>query len=417
MSEPVGVTPQQLSDAEQQLRSQIDPAAELETKANAEGLDMMAWGVPGLFFSPGYYQMTADIKELFRMMVEGLEGHATRLKDCREAWDTADMDTATEFSQFAPEGLGSSIDWGGATFTGSGGNYTTAGPVAVIDGGSWMKASPTKAITNYAEYGDKIEAVKRADDGGEMLYAVMDISAATMGWAGDAMEIATNPLSFLISAGLDFLISLIQPVDDLLGMVIGNAERMGEEIKRWNGIKGGLPPIGEAVATIPEGGLSQWSGQDGNAARTKIKEFAEAVLDLGDKIQVLEGLMQLCELIATLIRKTLLGILADWITNQIIAWAIAGAASAFTFGGAAAAQLANSIRSAIQTVIKALDRYNKAAQAFIDGSKILSRVQQVVEVAAHPLTEAGMKFVGTVGTLAGAGGPPTSDSIADGFNG
>jgi hypothetical protein len=415
MSEPVGVTPQQLAEAETQLRNQIDPASELETKANDEGLDMMAWGVPGLFFSPGYYQISAEIKELFRMMTEGLEGHATRLKECREAWDTADMDTAKEFSQFAPEGLGSSIDWGGSTFTDNG-SYVSAGPVSLIDGASWKKASPTKAITNYAEYGEKIEAVKRADDGGEMLYAVMDISAATMGWAGDAMDIATNPLSFLISAGLDFLISLIQPVDDLVGMVTGNGERMGAEIQRWNGIKGGLPPIGEAIAAIPEGGISGWSGKDGNAARTKIKEFAEAVLDLGDKIQVLEGLMQLCELIATLIRKTLLGILSDWISEQIIAWAIAGAASTFTFGGAAAAQLANSIRSALQTVIKALDRYNKAAQAFIDGTKILSRVQKVVQVAAHPMMEAGMKYVGTVGTLAGAGGPSDS-SIADGFNG
>ncbi len=389
-------------------------AAELQSQANDEGLDMMAWGVPGMFISPGYYEEVAELRELFRMMNEGLEGHAERLKECRESWDTTDLENAREFSQLDPEGLGDSIDWGGDTFTEEG-NDVTWGPASVVDGDSWTQA-PTKAVTGgHTVYG-KVLAVGRADDAGEMLNAVSDLAASTAAWGNDMVSLATNPLSFLVSAGLDFLISLIQPVDDALGMVTGNGERMTAEINRWEGIKDGLPPIGEAIAKIPEGMISEWSGEDGDLAREKIKEFAESVFELGDMVQVLQGLMQLCELIATLIRKTLLNLISKWVTKQITQWAAATAASTFTFGGAAAAQMANSIRSALQTTVNAMQKYKQAADTFMQAHSILSKVARVLSVAAKPLSEAGFKTVGMVGTLAGSGGPNTND-IADGFNG
>ncbi|THV30109.1 hypothetical protein [Glycomyces paridis] len=415
MSEPVGITPQQLSDAEGILRGQMPAAAELQGQANDEGLDMMAWGVPGLFISPGYYQMVGDLRELFRMMNEGLEGHANRLKECREEWDTADMEMAKEFSQFDPAGLGDSIQGGGSTWTNDGDRYHGPGSVGLVDSDAW-KASGVKAVMGGKDVYEKILAVGKADDAGEGLNAVMDLTATAMGWGWDMIDAALNPLSFLISSGLDFLISLIQPLDDLMGMVTGNGERMAAEIERWGGIKDGLPPIGDAVKAIPEGGLSEWSGTDGDLAREKIKDFAESVYKLGDQIQVLQGLMQLCELIATCIRKTILSLISDWITNRIIDWAVATPLAVPTAGASTAAAMVRSVISSIRTVVTALNRYSKVANTFVEANRILMRVKQVFEIAAKPLAEAGFKSVGMIGTLAGSGGPSTSD-IADGFNG
>jgi hypothetical protein len=415
MGEPVGITPQQLSDAEGVLRGQIPAAQELEGKANDEGLDMMAWGVPGLFISPGYYQLVADLKELFRMMGEGLEGHADRLKECRESWETADMEMGKEFAKFEPEGLGDSLDWGGSTWTNDGDRYHGPGSVGLADTGAWKQA-PTKAITGGYEAYEKILKVGKADDAGEAVNAVMELSATVASWGWDMLDAALNPISFLISSGLDFLISLIQPLDDLLGMVTGNGERMADEIDRWGGIKEGLPPIGDAVKQIPEGGLSEWSGKDGDAAREKIKEFAEAVYQLGDQIQVLQGLMRLCELIATCIRKTILALIADWITNRIIEWATATALAVPTAGASTAAAMINSIRSSIATCITAMNRYSRVANTFVEANRILLKVKQVFEVAGKPLSEAGFKSVGMIAGLTSTGGPSTS-SIADGFDG
>lgn len=415
MGEPVGITPQQLTDAEGVLRGQIPAAQELVGKANDEGLDMMAWGVPGLFLSPGYYQMVADLKELFNMMGEGLEGHADRLKACRESWETADMEMGKEFSKFEPEGLGDSIDWGGSTFTDDGDRYHGPGPVGAIDGGAWKQA-PTKAITGGYEVYEKIVKVGKADDAGEAVNAVMELGAQVASWGWDMLDAAINPLSFLISAGLDFLISLIQPLDDLLGMVTGNGERMADEIDRWGEIKAALPPIADAIKPVPEGGLSEWSGKDGDAAREKIKDFAEAVYQLGDQIQVLQGLMRLCELIATCIRKTILALIADWITAQAIAWAAAFAAAVPTAGASTAAAMMNSIRTGLSTCITAMNRYSRVANTFVEANKILSKIKPVLEVAAKPLAEAGFKAVGMTAGLTSSGSPSTS-SIADGFNG
>jgi hypothetical protein len=348
-------------------------------------------------------------------MGEGLEGHADRLKECRESWEMADLDIGKAFSKFEPEGLGDSMDWGGSTFTNDGDRYHGPGSVGVIDHESWKQA-PTKAITGGYEVWEKIVKVGKADDAGEAVNAVMELSAQVASWGWDMLDAAINPLSFLISAGLDFLISLIQPLDDLLGMVTGNGERMASEIDRWGEIKAGLPPIGDAIKPIPEGGLSEWSGKDGDAAREKIKDFAEAVYQLGDQIQVLQGLMRLCELIATCIRKTILALIADWITAMAISWAAAFAAAVPTAGASTAAAMVNSIRSSIATCITAMTRYSRVANTFVEANKILSKIAPVLQTAAKPLAEAGFKAVGMTAGLASSGGPSTS-SIADGFDG
>jgi hypothetical protein len=415
MGEPVGITPQQLSDAEGVLRGQIPATQALVEQANGEGLDMMAWGVPGLFISPGYYQMVADLKELFEMMGTGLEGHADRLKDCRESWETADMEMGKEFSKFQPEGLGDSIAWGGSTYTNDGDRYHGPGSVGIVDTGAW-KQSPAKAITGGYEVYEKIVKVVKADDAGEAVNAVMELSAQVASWGWDMLDAAMNPISYLIASGLDFLISLIQPLDDLLGMVTGNGERMADEIDRWGGIKEGLPPIGDAIKAVPEGGLSEWSGKDGDAAREKIKDFAEAVYQLGDQIQVLQGLMRLCELIATCIRKTILALIADWITNRIIDWAVATPLAVPTAGASTAAAMVRSIISSIRTVLTALNRYGTVVKTFVEANRVLGKVAPVLSGAAKPLAEAGFKSVGMIAGLTSTGGPSTS-SIADGFNG
>ncbi|WP_335992000.1 hypothetical protein [Glycomyces sp. MUSA5-2] len=410
MGEPVGVTPAQLESAEQQLRGQVPAAQQLQGKADDDGLDMMAWGVPGLFFSPGYYQMLGELREMFEMLTAGLEGHAGRLKDCRESWETADMDTAKEFSQFSPEGIGGSIQWGGSTFTDGDGNFQ------MFEIGESKKQSYAKPIFGAMDTVEKIQKVGRAENAGELIGAVADVSNSLLGTLNDVAQAITDPLMFLISAGLDFLISLIQPIDDLVGMVTGNGERMNQEIQRWDPIKDALPPIGEAVAKVPEEMLTAWSGKDGDAAREKIAEFAEAVVDVGDKIQVMQGLLQLTELIATLIRKTLLDIAGKWASQQIITWAAAGPLSAVTFGGAAVAAMINSIRSAIQSIVLAIRRYKTAVDAFLQANTILGRVVATLGKAASPLAEAGIKSVGMVGNLAGSGAPSDS-SIVDGLNG
>ncbi|MEU5871828.1 hypothetical protein AB0A73_09745 [Glycomyces sp. NPDC047369] len=404
------VTPSQLETAEQQIIGQLPAAQQLKGKADEDGLDMMAWGVPGLFFSPGYYSMLGELREMFEMLTAGIEGHAGRLKDCRVSWETADMDTAKEFSQYSPEGIGGSMQWGGSTFTDGNGNFQ------MFEIGESKKQSYAKPIFGVMDSVEKIQKVGRAENAGELIGAVADVSNAVLGTLNDVAQAVTDPLMFLASAGLDFLISLIQPLDDLVGMVTGNGERMNAEIQRWDPIKDALPPIGEAVAKVPEEMLTAWSGKDGDAAREKIAQFAEAVIDVGDKIQVMQGLLQVTELIATLIRKTLLDIAGKWISQMIVTWATAAASAVVTAGASTAVAMLNSIRTAISSIVLALKRYKTAVDAFLQANTILGRVVETLGKAASPLAEAGIKFVGATGNMAGAGGPSDS-SIVDGLNG
>nr|BFF22555.1 hypothetical protein GCM10025732_05200 [Glycomyces mayteni] len=136
---------------------------------------MMAWGVPGLFFSPGYYQMLGELREMFEMLTAGLEGHAGRLKDCRETWETADMNIAKDFSQYHPEGLGGSIQWGGSTFTDGDGNFQ------MFETAESKKQSYAKPIFGAMDTVEKIQKVGRAENAGELIGAVADVSNSCSG--------------------------------------------------------------------------------------------------------------------------------------------------------------------------------------------------------------------------------------------
>lgn len=176
---------------------------------------------------------------------------------------------------------------------------------------------------------------------------------------GNAVAFAMDPLNWLISAGLTFIIDFFQPLEDLLSLVTGNSERLQPYADKWKEMAAALPPLGDAIVQAATDHLVEWQGKDADAAKKKLTEFAAAVKATGGEADSISGLLSLFSAIMNAAQQIIIGILATLIEWAIITWTAAMAAAAPTFGGSvAAAGTATTVEVTVSTsrAVSTIDR-------------------------------------------------------------
>ncbi|MBM7492570.1 hypothetical protein JOD64_003792 [Micromonospora luteifusca] len=164
-----------------------------------------------------------------------------------------------------------------------------------------------------------------------------DIYAGAADLVGNAVSFAIDPLNWLISAGLTFLIDFVQPLEDLLSLVTGNAERIEAYAQKWQELGAALVPLGAATLQAATDQLIEWQGKDADAAKALLTEFSEAIKATGGEAASIAGLLTLFSKIMAAAQQIIIGIMATLIEWMIIEWVAAMALAAPTMGGSVAA--------------------------------------------------------------------------------
>ncbi|MCW3817244.1 hypothetical protein ONA91_22585 [Micromonospora sp. DR5-3] len=186
-----------------------------------------------------------------------------------------------------------------------------------------------------------------------------DIKAGVLDFAANGVAVWIDPLNWLISAGLTFLIDFVQPLEDLLSLVTGNAERMEPYAEQWEQLGKALVPLAAAVRQAATDELIEWAGRDAAAAKTRLLEFADAIEATGGEAASISGLLILFSKLMAAAQQIIIGILATLIEWMIVEWAIAMAAAAPTMGGSvAAAGAATGVQATVATTraVRVMDR-------------------------------------------------------------
>jgi hypothetical protein len=239
---------------------------------------------------------------------------------------------------------------------------------------------------------------------------MVDLWAGASDLIGNGIAFVADPLNWLISAGLTFLIDFVQPLEDLLSLVTGNAERMEPYAEQWEQLGKALVPLAAAIRQAATDDLIEWAGQDATAAKTRLLEFADAVQATGGEAASISGLLTLFSKIMAAVQQLIIGIIATLIEWMIIEWAAAMAAAAPTMGGSvAAAGAATAVQSTVATTraVRIIDRV-------VD---LLVKIGRVLERALPPalrskVGESVVQFSGasaTLSTVARIGGDVMKD--------
>ncbi|HEY1177365.1 MAG TPA: hypothetical protein VGF17_14510 [Phytomonospora sp.] len=184
------------------------------------------------------------------------------------------------------------------------------------------------------------------------------LTAGVLDFAGNAIAFVSDPLNWLITAGLTFVIDFFQPLEDLLSLVTGNAERVEGYANKWKQAAEALPALGDAAKQAADDGLIGWKGKDATAAKARIGTFGEAIKATGEEVNAVASLLVLFSKLMSAAQQIIIGLIATLVEWMIVTWVAAMAAAVPTAGAStAAAGTASVAATATQTsrAVKIID--------------------------------------------------------------
>ncbi|HEX2144693.1 MAG TPA: hypothetical protein VHG10_09315 [Glycomyces sp.] len=207
-------------------------------------------------------------------------------------------------------------------------------------------------------------------------------SAATMELGAQAVGWITDPIGALISNGLDFLIHVIQPLEDILGFVTGNPDRLQNAIDRWNNIEQACYALAQEVQHVSATGLGEWDDQASAIAKVRIDELGDAIGGIGVKAGTCQHWLSVAQALAQTLQEVIKSIISSFLSQLIMTWLAALAAAAVTFGGSTAA-------AASWTSIMSARNIMQATKTLASGKNISSMLMTSIKSVTTDLAKAG----------------------------
>ncbi|MFI5843258.1 hypothetical protein ACIA8K_26460 [Catenuloplanes sp. NPDC051500] len=252
--------------------------------------------------------------------------------------------------------------------------------------------------------------------GGKTLYEGItegdkaDIIAGAGDLLGTGISFAVDPLNWLIAAGLTFVVDFFQPLEDLLSLVTGNAERMEPHAKQWEEIGKALAPLAASIRQAADDALIEWKGKDADAAKKLFHDFADAVEATGTEAGSIGQLLMIFSKIMAAAQALIIGIIASIVEWALIEWAIAMSLAVPTAGASMAA-------AATATTYTTASGFSRAVQIVDRIVSVLWKMRAVLEKALPAILKAQVgkgvvQFSGasaTMSTLARIGGDVAGD--------
>ena len=216
------------------------------------------------------------------------------------------------------------------------------------------------------------------DDGGLSFSEVRGLASEGTGFVQSCMDVtgfATDPIGFLAGKGLDFLISICQPLQDAIHFVSGDGDALSRAAGNFGNIAQGLADFGEQFGQHAQEALSKWDGQAAETAADKLGQFAGGIDGVAAKAGDIAQLLQISSMVMTVIEEFIKALLTEFITWLIMIWIPALAAAIPSCGAStAAAGTATGVRAA-QTGSRATRQVSKLQQLLNKIREILANLK------------------------------------------
>ncbi|GAA3845136.1 hypothetical protein GCM10022243_09280 [Saccharothrix violaceirubra] len=216
---------------------------------------------------------------------------------------------------------------------------TKAGGVEITVGEKATSQKVAEAVPFYGNYLKTTEALGKAQkDGGAEVTGLASEATGLLGAVGtSAFGIATDPIGWLVGQGLNFLISVVQPLEDAIHFVSGDGPALSQAAENFNNIAKGVAELRKKFDEDLKNSVTGWGGPASEAAGTKLGEFANGIDGVAGQAGELARLLQISSMVMTIIEDFIKAILTELITWLIMIWIPALAAAVPSFGASTAA--------------------------------------------------------------------------------
>jgi hypothetical protein len=251
---------------------------------------------------------------------------------------------------------------------------TKAGGVEITTGVKDTGQKMAEAVPFYGNYLKIRDAQGKLSDGaaGSEVSNLASEGGALLGSLGtSALGIATDPIGWLVGQGLNFLISVVQPLQDAIHFVSGDGPALSQAADNFNAIGKGVADLRKTFDQDLKASVQSWGGNAANAASTKLGEFANGIDGVAGQANELARMLQISSMIMTVIEDFIKAIVTELITWLIMIWVPALAAAVPSFGastaaaGAATGARAAATGSRVSRIIAKLREFLSKIMAFL----------------------------------------------------
>jgi hypothetical protein len=226
-----------------------------------------------------------------------------------------------------------------------------------------------------------------ASDGATFVNSCMDTAS---GIAGD-------PIGWLVGQGLNFLIAVVQPLQDVIHFVSGDGPALATAAGNFGNIGKGLQDYGKKFVTDATASLADWHGEAAEAAATKLARFSRGIDGIAGQAGDIAQLLQISSMVMQVVEDFVKALLTELVTWLIMIWLPALAAAVPTFGGSTAAAGAETGVMGAETGAKAAGQVGKL-------QRLLSKIQEFLAKLKTWLGELKTNFNRIMDTKAMRGG-------------
>jgi len=231
-------------------------------------------------------------------------------------------------------------------------------------------------VSRYTAVSD---AVKEAGREGA-LSTGFSIAGEIKGLGEDVMGVLTDPIDTLVGAGLTIVLDLVQPFDELLMMVSGDATEMQHQIDVLGQVEAALGALEGEIATAADANVTTWDGEAAAAAGNAIGGISATAGAMSKRTKDIAALLDWARMLAETVYEVIKAVLAELVSWAVTRGIVALAASVPTAGASVAAFLVDAVVSASRMLLKATRKFQFAQQIFMKLLKFL-RANPVVDRA------------------------------------
>ncbi|MFG3338469.1 hypothetical protein [Glycomyces sp. NPDC048151] len=231
-----------------------------------------------------------------------------------------------------------------------------------------------------SRYTATADAIKQAGSESAVSTA-FTIAGEIKGLGEDVMGVITDPVGTLVGAGLTIILDLVQPFDELLMMVSGDATEMQHQIDVLGQVEAALGALDEEIANAADANVKTWDGEAAAAAGNAIGGLAATAGSMSERAKDVAALLDWARMLAETIYEVIKAVLTELVSWAVTRGIVALAASVPTAGASVAAFVMDAVISASRMLLKATRKFQFAQQIFMKLLKFL-RANPVVDRAA-----------------------------------
>lgn len=207
---------------------------------------------------------------------------------------------------------------------------------------------------------------------------VLDTTDFVAGAAGEITSFASDPIAWLVSNGLDMLLSVVTPLQDMLHYVTGDGPALKKGAENFVGIATGLEAMGQNFVEVADDRLKEWKGDASQAGKKALAEFADGINGVSAVSARIAEALQSSAILMETVEAVVKSLISDFVAEAVKIMAPRLALSIVTFGASIAEGMAEVMAKLAQTFPRIMRYVEKITRLLGHVAEVLAKAQEVL---------------------------------------